>query len=465
MQPGLLGLIRPVGRWVWRLAPGADRGVRVHADACLPPSDRAGPSRGETGRRGAARSAAGGAMLAAAGLAALLLGAAPARAQVGSARYASIVVDANSGNVLEAAGADQPRFPASLTKLMTLYMAFEALRDHRISLDEVVPVSWHTASMSPVKLGLVPGTTITVEQAMLGMVTLSANDAACALGELLGGDEDRFGQMMTLRARALGMTNSTFRNASGLPNPEQVSTAHDLAVLARHLIQDFPNEYRLFSVPEFFFHGRTILNHDTMLRTYPGADGLKTGYTEAAGHNLVTSAMRGGVRLIGVVMGARSNGERDVHMTALLDDGFERMDVPVLRRAGPRMRMPALIASAAAAGMPPPGSVPVPVAAAPPPPSGGLRRALYALRAPLRLVAARSRLAARSLALRRVAVYAAAPRPVVPPALPAAPRAPTGGRALQPHAAVQRVSAQVSSPSRTALPAHGCASRHGCARK
>ena len=276
----------------------------------------------------------------------------PAAAQVWSDRYSSLVIDAASGNVLEQVNADEPRFPASLTKMMTLYMAFEALRDHRIGLDQGVPVSWHTASVSPVKLGLVPGTTITVEQAMLAMVTLSANDAACALGEMLGGDEERFAQMMTLRARALGMTRTTFRNASGLPDPDQVSSARDLAVLARHLVQDFPDDYRLFSTPSFSFHGREILNHDTMLRTYPGADGLKTGYTELSGHNLVTSAVRGGVRLIGVVLGMRANGERDIHMASLLDDGFERMDVPVMRSMPPRTRVPTLIAAADAAALP-----------------------------------------------------------------------------------------------------------------
>ena len=282
----------------------------------------------------------------------LALAARPAAAQVWSERYSSLVIDAGSGNILEQVNADEPRYPASLTKLMTLYMAFEALRDHRIGPDEVVPVSWHAASQTPVKLGLVPATTITVEQAMLAMVTLSANDAACALGELLGGDEERFAQMMTLRARALGMTRTTFRNASGLPDPEQVSTAHDLAILARHLVQDFPDDYALFSTPSFVFHGREILNHDTMLRTYPGADGLKTGYTELSGHNLVTSAVRGGVRLIGVVLGMRANGERDVHMTSLLDDGFERMDVPVMRRLPSRIRVPTLVAAADAASLP-----------------------------------------------------------------------------------------------------------------
>ena len=257
----------------------------------------------------------------------------PARAQVGSERYASLVMDAGSGEVLEAASADEPRYPASLTKMMTIYMLFEALRDRRVSLDEQVPVSQHAASMSPSKLGLVPSTYITVEQALLGLVTKSANDAAAALGELLGGDEDRFAQMMTLRARALGMVHTTFRNASGWPDPEQVTTARDLALLARHLIQDFPAEYHYFSVPYFTFHGRYIPNHDRMLQTYPGADGLKTGYIDASGCNLVTSAVRGDVRLIGVVMGASNGAERDTHMAALLDNGFERMGASATRHS------------------------------------------------------------------------------------------------------------------------------------
>lgn len=257
----------------------------------------------------------------------------PARAQIGSARYSSIIVEATGGDVLEAVNADEPRHPASLTKMMTLYLAFEALRDRRISLDQAVPVSSHAASMEPSKLGLLPGTRLTVEQAILGLVTKSANDAASALGEMLGGSEDRFAQMMTLRARSLGMTRTTFMNASGLPNSDQWTTARDLAVLGRRLILDFPAYYRYFSTPSFAWHRQVIFNHDRMLKTYPGADGLKTGYTEASGHNLVTSAMRGGVRLIGVVLGAASNPERDAHMAMLLDRGFEQMDVPVTRMA------------------------------------------------------------------------------------------------------------------------------------
>ena len=289
----------------------------------------------------------------------------PARAQVGSARYASMVMDAASGQILSAASADEPRYPASLTKMMTIYMLFEAMRDRRVSLDQIVPVSQHAASMSPSKLGLLPGTTITVEQALLGLVTKSANDAAAALGELLGGDEERFAQMMTLRARALGMTRTTFRNASGWPDPDQITTAHDLALLARHLIQDYPSEYRYFSVPSFVFHGRVIPNHDRMLQTYPGADGLKTGYIDASGCNLVTSAVRGDVRLIGVVMGATNGAERDSHMAALLDAGFDRMGVPISRAEPPRFRLPALVASAAAATLPP-SSIHQPWRTAPP---------------------------------------------------------------------------------------------------
>ncbi|HEX2939813.1 MAG TPA: D-alanyl-D-alanine carboxypeptidase family protein, partial [Rhodopila sp.] len=190
-----------------------------------------------------------------------------AHAQVGSARYSSIVVDANNGSVLEEVNADQPRRPASLTKMMTLYMTFEALRDRRITLDEVVPVTAHAASMQPSKLGLIPGTRLTVEQAILGLVTKSANDAASALGEFLGGSEDRFGQMMTLRARALGMSRTTFENASGLPDPGQWTTARDLALLARHLITDFPGYYRYFSTPSFTWHRQVIFNHDHLLRT------------------------------------------------------------------------------------------------------------------------------------------------------------------------------------------------------
>lgn len=255
----------------------------------------------------------------------------PAQAQVGTARYSSIVVNARTGDILEAASPDALRQPASLAKLMTLYLTFEALRDRRITLDTLVPVSAHAASMEPTKLGLQPGEQLSVEQAILGLVTRSANDAAAALGELLGGSEDRFAQIMTLRARALGMDQTVFANASGLPAPDEWTTARDMAVLARRLQIDFPEDYHYFSAPRFVFRRQVIYNHDTMLKIYPGADGMKTGFTDASGHNMVTSAARDGVRLIGVVLGASSNVQRDVHMIALLNQGFISLDVPIGR--------------------------------------------------------------------------------------------------------------------------------------
>ena len=262
-------------------------------------------------------------------------------------QLSTFVMDANTGAVLQQANPDLQRYPASLTKLMTLYLAFDALRQNRISLDQAVPVSGHAASMEPSKLGLVPGSYLTVEQAILGLVTKSANDAACALGELLAqGDEQAFAQMMTQKARSLGMSNTTFRNASGLPDPEQVSTARDFATLTRHLIQDFPDQYHYFSVPAFMFHGREVMNHDPMLQIYPGADGLKTGYTVDAGRNLVTSAVRGNVRLIGIVLGARTNPQRSAVMAELLDQGFQQEGVPVEARPMMRARrLPLLLAS------------------------------------------------------------------------------------------------------------------------
>ncbi len=281
----------------------------------------------------------------------VVAGVVPARvtwAQIGSDQYSAFVMDASTGTVLTQDNADTARFPASLTKLMTIYLVFEAIRDHRLTLTEPVPVSAQAAAKEPTKLGLLPGTYITVEQAVLGLVTKSANDAAAALGEMLGGDEDRFAQVMTQRARALGMTRTTFRNASGLPDNEQVTTARDMATLAKHLIDDFPMYYWYFSVPSFRFQGRTVLNHQRMLQTYPGADGLKTGYIVSSGYNVVTSAVHGNVRLIGVVMGAFSGGERDQHMASLLDQGFGRSGAPVMARAVAPNRMAALIAAAQA---------------------------------------------------------------------------------------------------------------------
>ncbi|HVY14797.1 MAG TPA: D-alanyl-D-alanine carboxypeptidase family protein [Rhodopila sp.] len=276
-----------------------------------------------------------------------------ASAQLG-AKPSGIVIEAATGKVLEGFNPDERRFPASLTKMMTLYLTFEALRAHRISLNSAVPVSPHAASMEPTKLWLKPGMRVTVKQCILGMVTVSANDAASAMGEFLGrGSETRFAQIMTRRARALGMTHTVFRNASGLPNPAQVTTARDMAILARALIRNFPQYYPYFSVRSFVFRGRTIYGHDPMLDVYAGADGLKTGYTSAAGFNMATSAMRDGVRIIGIVLGSPSVPQRSATMISLLDDGFAQYQPAVqMARAGSPERTPRLIAVADAAEVP-----------------------------------------------------------------------------------------------------------------
>ena len=220
-------------------------------------------------------------------------------------------------------GADVPRYPASLTKLMTLDLAFQALRDGRMTLDTQIPVSYHASAVEPVKLGLQPGSSLSVRQAILAMTTMSANDAATALGEYLGGgSEDRCAQMMTLRAHALGMAQTEFYNASGLPNPYQVTTARDLSILARDIVVSFPDDQQYFEVQEFDFNGRSVYSNNSMLKTYPGATGMKTGYTILARHNLVTSADRNGQVLIGVVLHEPSWGTTYQQMTAMLDTGF-----------------------------------------------------------------------------------------------------------------------------------------------
>lgn len=250
------------------------------------------------------------------------------RAQIGSDRYAAIVVEARSGAVLMEASADEPRFPASLTKMMTLYMAFDALRQGRLDVNDRFPVSAAAATMPPSRLGLVAGGSLKVEDAILALVTKSANDAAAALGEYLGGGSElRFAQMMTLRARSLGMRSTTFRNASGLPDLDQVTSARDMAVLGRRLQQDFPGFYGYFAAPSFIHRGRTHWNHNRLLQEYDGTDGIKTGYVNDSGFNLVASAQRDGVRLVAAVFGGSTGRERDRHMMAILDQGFAALGV------------------------------------------------------------------------------------------------------------------------------------------
>jgi D-alanyl-D-alanine carboxypeptidase len=237
-------------------------------------------------------------------------------------RDAYIILDATSGRELSSDQPDGLRHPASLTKLMTIYLTFSALDSGRLSLGDGLPVSINALNAPPTKMGLTPGGTVSVRDATMALVTRSANDAALVLAEALGGDEASFAQMMTSKARQLGMSQTVFRNASGLPNREQVTTARDMARLAFALMRDFPHYYPVFSVQSWPYRGRYLENHNRMLGSYEGADGLKTGYTNASGFNLVMSAMRDNRRLIGVVMGGDSAGQRDRMMAMLMDQGF-----------------------------------------------------------------------------------------------------------------------------------------------
>ncbi len=242
-----------------------------------------------------------------------------------SDRYASIVLDGDSGRVLAATNADHTLHPASLTKIMTLYMTFEALKRGDIQLKQLLPVSAHAEAMTPTELGLRKGETITAEQAILGLVTRSANDAAVVLAEALGGTEEEFCKRMTERAGELGMDQTNFANASGLPNPRQVSSARDMALLAMAMLRDYRAEYRYFSTLQFTYRGHAYHNHNRLLGLYKGTDGVKTGYTYASGYNLVASSVRDGRRVIGVVFGGSSGRTRDAHMVQLLDQGFRSL--------------------------------------------------------------------------------------------------------------------------------------------
>lgn len=235
-----------------------------------------------------------------------------------AARYAGIVVDAKTGKVLYSEDADGLRYPASLTKMMTLYLVFEALDQGRINKNTVVTMSKYAASQSPSKLGVRAGGTFTIEQGILALVTRSANDCSVALAELLGGSEARFARMMTAKARALGMSRTVYRNANGLPNDAQVTTARDQARLGLALRQHFPHHYDYFSTRSFKFGRQVIGNHNKLLGRIQGVDGIKTGYTRKSGFNLVTSARAGGKSIVGVVMGFPSGGSRDAQMAKLV---------------------------------------------------------------------------------------------------------------------------------------------------
>ena len=246
-------------------------------------------------------------------------------AEEAQARYASIVIDAETGEVLRSRSADVRRYPASLTKMMTLYLLFEAIDDGKLSLDSKLKVSKRAAGQSPSKLGLRAGSTIRAEDAIKSLIVKSANDIAVVVAEALGGTEVEFARIMTRKAQELGMSRTTFRNASGLPNRKQRSTARDMSRLAQALMRDFPDRYHHFDDQRFRYKGRVHRTPNKLLARYRGMDGIKTGYIRASGFNLVASAERDGRRVIAVVFGGKTPNSRNAHMANLLDLGFTRI--------------------------------------------------------------------------------------------------------------------------------------------
>jgi D-alanyl-D-alanine carboxypeptidase len=233
--------------------------------------------------------------------------------------YADIVVDDKSGLVLHEVSADEPRHPASLTKIMTLYLLFEQLEAGKLGLDTELPISTRAALQNPTKLGLKANQTIKVEDAIKGLVTKSANDAAVVVAEAIGGSEEEFAKLMTLKARMLGMTSTTYVNASGLPAEAQITTARDQAVLGRAIQHRFPVYYQYFATPSFRYKGAEMRNHNNLLGQVKGVDGIKTGYTEASGYNLTSSVRRDDKHIVAVVLGGTSNGARDARMRQLIE--------------------------------------------------------------------------------------------------------------------------------------------------
>lgn len=240
-------------------------------------------------------------------------------------KYASIVIDAATGAVLSEKNANKVLHPASLTKVMTLMLLFDALEAGTVRLNDRIYISQHAANQQPSKLGLAAGSSIRVEDAILAIVTKSANDMSTAVAEHLAGSESRFAARMTQRAHQIGMTRTNFVNAHGLHNPAQVSTARDMATLARYIIVRYPNYYRYFSTKQFTYRGKTMTNHNRLMQTYPGMDGFKTGFINASGFNLIASAKHGNTRLIGVVFGGKSWKSRNDHMASLLDTNFAKV--------------------------------------------------------------------------------------------------------------------------------------------
>ncbi|HEY1474379.1 MAG TPA: serine hydrolase [Pseudolabrys sp.] len=246
--------------------------------------------------------------------------------------YSSLVVDANSGAVLQATNADSPRHPASLTKIMTLYLLFERLEAGKIKLSSELEVSAHAAAQAPSKLGLKPGQTINVETAIRAIVTKSANDVAVMVAEALAGDESEFAKLMTAKARALGMAHTTYRNASGLPEDQQITSARDQAILGRAIQDRFPKYYTYFSTRTFAFHGKVGRNHNHLLGSVDGVDGIKTGYIHDSGFNIIVSMRRGPRHLLAVVFGGRTASARDARVVSLLNNNI---NIAAVSRSAP----------------------------------------------------------------------------------------------------------------------------------
>lgn len=252
-------------------------------------------------------------------------------------KYASIVIDLESDEVLHARHADEPRYPASLTKVMTLYLLFDEIKAGRMTLNTPLPVSKAAASAPPSKLGLRAGSTITVGAAIDALVTKSANDVAVVVAEKIGGSESRFAALMTVKARSLGMSDTLFYNASGLPDPRQVSTARDMAMLAEAILYDHADYYHYFSQTKFIWGRTSYKNHNKLLGRVDGVDGIKTGYTRASGFNLMASATRDGRRVIAIMLGGKTSKARDGHVTALLEAAFD--DIKSRQDDPERLRM------------------------------------------------------------------------------------------------------------------------------
>jgi D-alanyl-D-alanine carboxypeptidase len=281
-----------------------------------------------------------------------LLPAASARAGATS-RSAVLIVDANTGRVLHASAADEPRHPASLAKMMTLYLAFELIEQGRLSYQSRIKISANAAETEPTKLGLEEGEEIALIDAMKAVITKSANDMAVAIAEHISGSEEKFARLMTQRARQIGMASTTFRNASGLPDDEQITTARDMVTLALRLIDDYPRHYALFATKSFTYKDETFRNHNTLLSSFEGTDGIKTGYTRASGFNLVSSVRRGRKHVVGAIFGGESAATRNAAMRTFLSMGLVKASAERTRRPAP-----ALVAQARPA--PPIGPVPAP---------------------------------------------------------------------------------------------------------